>query len=151
MERSITENALVLQASFLVFVGLCLYQSLIGIIFVACETTVARLRRCGGTYGYPSNYNKYDVASNLLWLGSPRGWEGKPLSRTSKPLPICLSSPADDDTPDIVTPVSASQPVPRPPGSSISSDEGYGIAVSCTRIFTPRFEPLARVNMYYVG
>ena len=30
------------------FVGLCLYQSLIGILFVVCET-VSHLRRCGGT------------------------------------------------------------------------------------------------------
>ena len=29
-------------------VGLCLYQNLIGILFVVCET-VTHLRRCGGT------------------------------------------------------------------------------------------------------
>ena len=46
-------------------VGLCLYQSLIGILFVVCET-VTHLRRCGGTRLVPrEQVIKLYVVSNL--------------------------------------------------------------------------------------
>ena len=46
-------------------VGLCLYQCLIGILFVVCET-VTHLRRCGGTKLVPGELIiKLYVVSNL--------------------------------------------------------------------------------------
>ena len=55
-------------------VGSCLYQSLVGILFVACET-VTHLRRCGGTRLVSRELIiKLYVVSNLMigvttWLG----------------------------------------------------------------------------------
>ena len=46
-------------------VGLCLHQSLIGMLFVVCET-VTHLRRCGGTRLVTRGIRvKLNVASNL--------------------------------------------------------------------------------------
>ena len=46
-------------------VGLCLYQSLIGILIVVCET-VTHVRRCGGTRLVPREIIiKLYVVSNL--------------------------------------------------------------------------------------
>ena len=56
-------------------VGLCFYQSLIGILIVVCET-VTHLGRCGGTRLVPRE-NKLYVASNPSRLVSPHGWGGQ--------------------------------------------------------------------------
>ena len=68
-------------------VGLCLYQSLIKIFFVVCET-VTHVRRCGGNRLVPRGITiKLYVVSSLSWLGSPRGWGGKaPLLHFETPL-----------------------------------------------------------------
>ena len=89
-------------------VGLCLYQSLIGILFVVCET-VTHFRRCGGTRLVPRKIIiKLYVVSKLSWLGSPRGWGGKDLQPHFETLLYFSSQPGG--SPDYVTFVSVSDP-----------------------------------------
>ena len=86
-------------------VGLCLCQSLIGVLFVVCET-VTHLRRCGGTRLVPRELiiQLYVVSR----LGSPCGWGGKAPQPHFETL-LCFSS-QPDGAPDCVTSVSVSDP-----------------------------------------
>ena len=91
------------------YVGLCLYQSLIGILFVVCEN-VSHLRRCGGTRLVPR-----EIIIKYLWSPISHDWghhaagEEKPHSRTSKLVfktLLCssLSSPMALRTTRLLTP-----------------------------------------------
>ena len=97
-------------------VGLCLYQSPIGILFVGCET-VTHLRRCGGTRSVPRELIiKLYVVSNLMigvttCLGrkSPSAALRNSTSKLDFENLLCFSS-EPDGSPDYVTSVSVSEP-----------------------------------------
>ena len=115
-------------------VGLSLYQSLMGTLFVVCET-VTSLRRCGGTYGSPSNYNIY-----IMWPPISHDWGHHVAGRQCPSVTLhesthlsllrggwhsgdrgsCLRKPGCAQTTWSI------DHAPRPPGSSIKAQSFSG-------------------------
>ena len=94
-------------------VGLCLYQSVIGMLFVVCET-VTHLRRCDGTRLVLREISK----NKTVWSPISHDWghhvagEERPLSRTSKLdfETLLYFSSQPDGSPGYVASVSVSDP-----------------------------------------